>query len=171
MKEKFLSTCESLNLKVSVNDDSTISIIGADKEKVEYAQAFLNNSPELQAVIIHSMAAKDNELSERLNARTAALHQDIPHNAEQPPQEARPKRESHSVIGGKFNKFQRLRTLQDFKAECAKHNITFVAGYEYSTPRVFLAVPDYRKTDIMSELQYWLHARPELERALHKAIL
>ena len=114
---------------------------------------------------INNMAAK----AKRLNERSAALHQDIPHNAEQPP---RPNDESHSVIGGKFNKFQHLRTLQDFKAECAKHNITFfVASYEYSTPRVFLAVPDYRKTDIMSELQYWLHARPELERALHKAIL
>ena len=133
MKEKFLSTCESLNLKISVNDDLTISITGADKEKAEHAQAFLNNSPELQAVIIHSMAAKDNELSERLNARTAALHQATAQNSEQQKQAVRTSYESHSVIGGKFNKFQHLRTLQDFKAECAKHNITFVAGYEYST--------------------------------------
>lgn len=229
--EKFLKACEKYNLKLQINNNEVISIIG-EKKLVKQAQHSLDNSKELKKQVIELLSRcttfkqqdidaiideavrtcphsklnrvenfksfmcecamrdvkifadfdsagrvfvflSDKDLELRLN-QDGQLEADILEAMAKDVPEINNFLKNHSAL----ENIERRKAipadlepeLQKFKNECAKYNISIVAGYDdfyRTTPRVFLAVPDYRNYDTMSKLQEYLQSWPELERALY----
>ncbi len=144
--QKFMRECASRNVKIFADFDSAgrAFVILSDKD----LERRLKQDRRLEADILVAMAKDIPEIEKFLKNHSAL------ENIER--REAIPA--------------DLVPELQKFKNECAKYNISIVAGYDdfYRVrPRVFLAVPDYRNFNVMTELQDWLHSRPDLERALY----